>query len=398
MLLCRRSVSPKNISSSASRPPDATSAGPAAVAASARSRGSGPANGERLRPFTYRAGARLEGTILGFDVAGGTGIGFLSNAFTTPARDPRFRPSSRAQWLASPQTLTLLGPTGDRLRRAALAPPPGRPFALGELRLETIAHDAFPGAWALLAETPHLRALYTGPVGWSAVRGDAVRAADALCVDATFGDPAFTFPPPEESWPAFEEKLATATDAGRAAIVFLPPEENAAALLGRWVSTSRVVRGHRALVALSRRLRTAGIPSLAPLRFAGKLEPGDVLLWPSSQRRSPQLRHLPPGTATTFFLSGLAAHPPTAASLEVDHALPWSNLCDHRALLAFVRATGARHVATMGAGAAALADLLAEGPRCAAYPLVPPTQIGLFGEGTHASRFPASPFVETRGK
>ena len=398
MLLCRRSVSPKNVSSSVSHPADAAIAGPAVVATTARSRGGGHATIERTRPFNYRAGARLEGTILGFDVTGGTGIGFLSNAFTTPARDPRFRPSSRAQWLASPQTLTLLGPTGDRLRRAALAPPPGRPFALGELRLETIAHDAFPGAWALLAETPHLRALYTGPVGWSAVRGDAVRAADALCVDATFGDPSFTFPSPEETWPAFEERLAAATDAGLAAIVFLPPEENAAAFLNRWVSTSRVVRAHRALVALGRRLRTAGVPSLAPLRFAGKLEPRDVLLWPSSQRRSPQLRHLPPGSTTTFFLSGLAAHAPTVAGLEVDHALPWSNLCDHRALVAFVRATGARHVATMGAGAVALADRLAEEPRCAAYPLVPPTQIGLFAEGTHASRFPASPFGETRGK
>lgn len=350
------------------------------------------------RAFSFRAGVRLEGTILGCDVASGTGVGFVSNGFTTPPARPRFRPGGRTQWIASAETLALLGRSGERLARAALVAPPGRPFSLGDLRIEVIPQDAFPGASALLVEGRGRRWLYTGPLGRAAASGAALRAVDALCVDATFGT--IDLPPADETWAAFHAQLTNLREAGRAAIVFVPLGETAAPALLGWPSSGpgHALRAHRAVVTMARELRAAGFASPSPSRFAGKLDPGDVLLWPADQPASPQLRRLEGATAETFFLSGWAAHPPTAGHVAANHLVPWSSLCDRGALAAFARATGARDIATVGAGAAPLAEDLGRTLGGLTYALVPPTQIGLFGDGTSASRFPASPFGETRGK
>jgi putative mRNA 3-end processing factor len=341
---------------------------------------------------------RIEGTILGCDVASGTGVGFVSNAFTTPPARRRFRPGSRTQWIATAETLALLGRSGERLARAALVAPPGRPFTLGDLRIEVIPQDAFPGASAVLVEGRSRRWLYTGPLGRAAASGAALRSVDALCVDATFGH--ISLPPPDETWAAFHDQLANLRKRGHAAIVFVPLGETAAPVLVRWPSPRPVLRAHRAIVALAGQLRAAGFAAPVPSRFAGKLDPGDVLLWPADQRGSPQLRHLDGAPTETFFVSGWARQTPTAGHLQVaaDHAIPWSSLCDREALLTFARTTGARDIATAGAGATALAEDLARELGQLTYALVPPTQIGLFGDGTSASRFPASPFEETRGK
>jgi len=316
-------------------------------------------------------------------------VGFVSNAFTTPVAQRAHRKSgSRSQWIASDLTLKLLGSVGTRLRRGALTPTPGRPFALGELRLELLPVATFPGASALLIEAGGKRHLYTGPVGEGTSHEGALRPADVLCLDATFGDPRFAFPRRADAWADLERQLDEAAGAGRTSILLVALEETSAPLLQAWADSKRVIRAHRAIIEQALALRQAGVPCALPSRFAGKASPADIVLWPMERRDAPQLRRL--DGARTILVSGLAGDTDRVQRLGVDAAVAWTPLADHATLMRFARATAATEIATMGAGALAFAAALSAELRCTAYPVVPPQQIGLFAV--------TSPFEEDRGK
>src|SRR5262252_4918015 len=126
----------------------------------------------RARPqesaFGYRAGVRVQGTIVACDATAGSDLIFLSHARALGARAARALPRARGgkrQVLATELTLALLGPPGDRLRPCALLAPLGRPFGLGSLRLELFASGAMPGAASLLCEAGARRVVYAGPIG-----------------------------------------------------------------------------------------------------------------------------------------------------------------------------------------------------------------------------------------
>src|SRR5690349_11643258 len=99
--------------------------------------------------FSHRAGVRITGTHLTCDAAGSAeDLVFLSHAQAIGALGPRRLPLRRAgrqELLATDQTLTLLGPAGQTLRKHALPAPFGRPFVLGGLRVELLASGHLPG-------------------------------------------------------------------------------------------------------------------------------------------------------------------------------------------------------------------------------------------------------------
>src|SRR5579863_3347118 len=118
--------------------------------------------------FLYRAGVRLAGTVVACDAAAGGDLVFLSHAAVLGARGRRALPhvgGSRRQILATEATLALLGPFGERLRAQTLVVPFGRPFVLGDLRLEIFPSGFMPGAASLLCERDGRRLVYAGPVG-----------------------------------------------------------------------------------------------------------------------------------------------------------------------------------------------------------------------------------------
>ena len=114
-----------------------------------------PSGKREPRAFIYRAGVRVAGTILACDATAGSDLIFLSHAWALDARAARALPRARhgrRQILTTETTLALLGAPGARLRAHALLAGLGRPFALGELRLELFASGHGPGAASLVCE------------------------------------------------------------------------------------------------------------------------------------------------------------------------------------------------------------------------------------------------------
>jgi len=330
------------------------------------------------RTFAYRSGTRVNGTVVACDAQGGGDLIFLSNALALAGRAGGVR-ASRAQVLTTAESLALMGPAGERLRARALTIGYGRPFGLGALRVELLPTGVLPGAAALLCETGEHRILYAGcarlgPPVHGAAPGE-VRAADALCIDATYGHPRFRFLSRAEAAERARAFVHAARAAGRAPVVLcapLGPAQELADVLG---ADGWQLRAHRSIVEGAAAFRRAGVPVPPVARFAGKLAAGEVLLWPPAERDAGSLRRL--GDATVAWVAGGAADADAVAALRVDAGIPYAPQPDFEGLLSYVAATGAREVAVKNGFAEELAaSLRARG--LDAYVIGPPRQIDLF--------------------
>jgi putative mRNA 3-end processing factor len=328
------------------------------------------------RAFVYRGGVRVANTILACDASAGSDLIFLSHAEALDARSARALPRARhgrRQILTTEATLALLGPAGARLRAHALLAPFGRPFALGELRLELYPSGHGPGAASLLCEiSGGQRVVYAGAVG----PGDtpAVRPADALCLDATFGARRFAFPPVAEALAETCRLVREALARGGAPLVLVEPAGAlavASALAGQGISA----RGARAIVQAALAHARAGLAPPPVQRWDGKLRPDEALLWPATAREAAQLGRL--ASPVAILASGRAADPREVARARADYGVPLADRAGFEDLVRYVEATGAREVALLGAPGEELArELLARGLHV--YPLGPPRQIALF--------------------
>ncbi len=323
---------------------------------------------------------RLQGTIISCDANAGSEVIFLSHA----TRDARALPRSRhgrRQILTTETTLALLGNAGARLRPHALLAGLGRPFALGDLRVELLPSGHAPGAAALWCERAARgkdglsRVLYAGIVGPAETA--AIRPADAVCLDATFGARRFAFPTPAEALAEIVALVREALGAGRAPVVLVEPGPGldvAAALARAGVG----VRAARPLVQEAAAYARAGLPAPTLQRFDGRLRADEALLWPPEARDAARLGAL----TTPFFIfaSGWAADPETFADARADRGVALGDRADFAGLLRYVAATGAREVALAGATSEELALALRE-RGVHVYPVGAPRQIALFSGG-----------------
>jgi hypothetical protein len=111
------------------------------------------------------------------------------------------------------------------------------------------------------------------------------------------------------------------------------------------------------------------------LRFAGKLGPGEALLWPGEQRDAAMLGAL---DGPRFAIVGPAALDAGAvARARADVAIPLASHATYDELLAFAAATGAREVALARGQSPALAAALRE-RGVDVIEIGPPLQIPLF--------------------
>jgi putative mRNA 3-end processing factor len=334
--------------------------------------------------FVYRGGVRIAGTVIACDAARGSDLSFLSSArpaaaASSPAERGRGR-TGRSQILTTEATLALLGPEAPRLRARALVLGYGRPFMLGAWRIELLPTGILPGAAALSCEGNDRRLLYAGaarlgPASLGATAG-AVRAADALCLDATFGDPRFAFMPVEEARAAAATFARATRAAGSAPVLLTAPLGPGHDVVAALVEDGWRLRGHRSMVAAAAAFRAAGVAHPAVARFAGALASDEVLLWPADARQAGLLGRL--GPLRVAWISGWAADSDAARRLAVDEAIPYSNLADHAGLLAYAAAAGAREIATVNGFAQELADALRARGVADSYALGPPRQISLF--------------------
>jgi hypothetical protein len=338
----------------------------------------------RARSFLFRGGTRIAGTVISCDAQGGGDLLFLSNALAHSGAAPGRRRTGggRAQILTTVETLALLGREGDRLRARALIVVHGRPFTLGTLRLELLSSGHLPGAAALSCEDGERRILYAGAarLGTPAqgAAPAALRAADALCIDATFGHPRFVFVAREEAELETCAFVRAARDAGRAPVLLVAPFGPAQDLAPALVAQGWRLRGHRSMVAAAAAYRRAGVKAPAIARFSGTLLADEVLLWPAVERAVGLLGRL--GPTRVAWISGWARDASAVARLGVERGIPYSSHADFAGLLAYVAATGAREVAVNRGFTEDLASSLRD-RGIDAYALGPPRQIQLFGGG-----------------
>ena len=143
-----------------------------------------------------------------------------------------------------------------------------------------------PGAASLLCEQAGRRIVYAGPIGAS---GADVRAADALCIDATFASSATVFPAREQALAEVGRAVRDVLARGGAPVVLIDPRHRRA-----WTSGPRwpAIASASARTGRSCRRRwptgTPGLPAPPLQRFAGKIGAGEALLWPVGARVPPR--------------------------------------------------------------------------------------------------------------
>ncbi len=291
-------------------------------------------------PVEWRSGVHIAGTPLWCDAQHARDACFVSSAQVPEARRHR-------QIIATQATIDLLpeptGRTGKPPPRA-LAVPYGRPFTLGDLRLELFPSGTMVGAAALLVDLGPTRVVYVGPV--NPRRGAEVRACDVLVVDATFGSARFAFPPPAEVLAGIAAWVDAEVVAGATPVLLAPPLSIGPELV-QLLGAARPLRAHRAFVDAARKLRALGVTLPPVARFVGPPAPGTVVLWPPGSRDAPAIVAL--RRPRVALVSGWALDPPTRARLRADAAFPLADQAGHADLVEYVVATGARTVHLLGA-------------------------------------------------
>jgi hypothetical protein len=332
------------------------------------------------RAFGFARGVRITGTNIVCDsLGGGELLGFLSHAQALGALPHPVVGSGRHELLVTDRTLSLLGPAGARLRKQALPAAFGRPFALGEARVELFPSGHLPGSASLLVEVAGRRLVYAGSVrtgrpAFGATLAE-LRPADAVCIDGTFGDPRFVLPAPEEALARLCIFVQESIAARRPPVLLTPPFGTAMEAAASLAAAGFPLRGHRSIVAAAVAYRGVGAATPSIPRFDGRLGPGEVLLWPPDAHAAALLRKLP--ERRLAFVSGFSLDPAALARVGAEVAIPLSNQSGYPQLIAYVEATGAREVAVYRGHAEELAALLRD-RGFNAYPLGPPHQLELF--------------------
>jgi len=334
--------------------------------------------------FVYRAGIGLAGTHITCDATGfPSDLIFLSHARALAPHGPVALSGARAgrrQIVTTELTLRLLGDAGEKLRSRALPAAFGRPFNLGDQRIEVVPTGHLPGAAALLCESEERRLFYLGafcpePL-LAGLEASEVRSSNAVCIDATFGDPSLTFRPRREAIADVRTFVKTTLDDGQTPVLLASPFGALPAVAHDLAEAGFALRAHPRVSAVLTRLRAVWESVPVPARFAGRIARSEVLLWPPEARDAESLAAL--DNLRLALVSGLAAEPGVLERMRLSHGFALTNLASAVEILAAVEATGAREVALFHGGAEPLAALLRE-RGLDAYALGPPRQMTLPG-------------------
>lgn len=237
--------------------------------------------------------------------------------------------------------------------------------------VELLPSGHIPGSRAALIEDGERRVLYTGDVSTrdrGPLAGFDPVTADVLVVEATYGRPAYRFPPQAEMEAEIVDWIAD-TDAPLCLLGFSLGRAQTLQHLVRRATTRRLVV-HPTVAAVNEVVEAHTDQTFDAVSLdAVDLEPDDVLVAPSGARRgatlSKTLDRLDPVTAG---FSGWAIDESYRYRLGVDRAFPLTDHCDFDELLALARAVDpervythhgyaedlARHLASEGYDAVAL--------------------------------------------
>ena len=321
---------------------------------------------------TWKGGVHIEGTHVWCDAPRARGLCFLSYATGAGQRTR----AGHKQLLVTPTTHALLGSRDDD----ALVTPTGRPFSLGEARLELFPSGRMPGAAALVIAPRRdgPRIIYAGEL--NALReGERarlaepceVRGADVVVVAAPVAALGGSLPPRDVIEQRLIDAVRRALEEKRTPIVLAQAAgaaEEVVAILG---AAGIALRAHPRIAARVTALRALGCDLVSPLGTTPR--DGVPLVWPIELRASPALVAL--RAPLRIAVTALALDPDAGARLAVDELVPLADHADLDALVAWVSATGAREVRLTAGYGERLVRALA--PR-AVFALGPPRQLDLF--------------------
>ena len=298
--------------------------------------------------FTYRAGIGISDTHITCDGPGfPDDLIFLSHARALAPREPAFLASGRAgrrQIVTTERTLRLFGAVGDKLRPRALPAAFGRPFNLGDQRIEVVPSGYLPGASALLCECEKRHIFYAGAFCPDAlvegIEPAEIRRADAICIDATFGDPRLNLPPRREAIAQVRTFVEDSLSDGQTPVLLGSPFASLPAVALDLARSAIPLRAHARVAEAWKQLRLL-CPNLPALtRFSGKLAKGEVLLWPPEAHDAVALRELP--NPRLALVSGLAASPDVLFRMRLQHGFALTTMPNFAEILSAVEASGAR--------------------------------------------------------
>lgn len=319
---------------------------------------SGPASVPANVPAIWRDGVHLVSTPIWCDAPRRRELCFVSAIDAVSLQ-------RHGQLVATATTLALLrGQRRTPIADSELGVPLGRPFSLGELRLELFATGRALGSAGLRVEGPNLSVIYGGVVNprGTPLSGDCdVRSADTVIVSGEYGHPRFVFPPLADAIATLAQRASEITARGGVVVVAL--DSPAVALEIAAALAPRKVVGHRTLVALARAARQLGLPVPSIAAARKPMRPGQLLVWPRDRAPLPEL----PRGSEVLVCSGAAVD---------TGGLAMSDRADWPSLLEFIEQTRASRVMITGRFTAELdAELRRRG--LDASPLGPPEQLRL---------------------
>ena len=337
---------------------------------SARARREGRRGSAEDLAVTYQGAVlRLAGQLLQFDGFGESGVSFVSHAHVRV-------PPGAEQIITSDISMRLLGP---RARRA-LATPYQREFSLGELELKLLPSGHVPGAAALAVRYRRKTYVYAGQIGGCMAHfglpGPQPAQCHTLVMASTYGHPRFSFPRPDE----VVEKLCAFCERARAdavvPVLVCHPFGKAQLLAGVLTREGFGVRMHRLFHRSLGPLRDLGMDVGSARRFEGTVSEGEVLFWPLNRHGDAALGAL--GPTRRALVSGRAALPDAAGAYGCAWGFALSDAGDHRALVHYAVASGARRVYLLAGDERGLAPALCD-RGMEVVPLGPPLQMEMFG-------------------
>ena len=273
----------------------------------------------------WQGGVHIVGTPIWCDATRAREACFVSSAAVRLSKKHR-------QLIATEATLRLLP---DTLVERQLAVPYGRPFTLGDVRLELFPSGAMPGSASLLAYVGKTRVVYAGAVS----REAEVRSCDALVLDATFGHPRYRFPPRADVQAELMAWTRACLTDGMTPVVLCDPLRTAP-MLARQLGAVGEVRVHRTIAAVAK--------ALGDRLSQAKARPsaGQIVLWPMQHSDDRAMWGL--DRCRVALVSGFAMDVAVVRRLRADAAFPWAELAGFDGLLRYVEQSGATEVHCLG--------------------------------------------------
>ncbi len=316
---------------------------------------------------SWQSGIHIVGTQIWCDAVATRDVCFVSGAHPVSA--------VHGQLIAHPTTLSLVPP--GRMRASGhLAVPYGRPFTLGNQRLELIRSGHCIGGASLLIEGKTSRTLYAGTINPNGVGlGGAadLRSCDALVIDTTYGAPRFDFP---DQATAVLDLIGFVNDivqAGGVPILFTHSIRKGLDVLAALRDQNLRLVAHRKVHAAAQILRdVADLPRC--VRWSGQSKIGDVLVW---LRESSLSRDSFPRSSRIALVSGETAVADAVGAAGADIGVAWSSCADYRGLCDYIKASRAQKVFITGR----YAEVFADAPDLDGIDktvLAPPRQMPLF--------------------